>query len=371
MALNKYKLGDLIELCDERNTLDEFTLEQVRGISTDKNFIVTKANMDGVSLTSYKLVKPFVFVYVADTSRRGDKIALALNSSQKTLLVSSIYTAFSIKDVHLMMPEYLFIYFNRPEFDRYSRFNSWGSARETFSWDDFCDIDILLPSIEIQKKYVALYQTACDNLKAYETRLDSLKLVCDGYIDKIKHSAERIKISEILETVDERNEHNLIKEVKGINITKDFMPSVANVDQSSIHKYKVVRPGFFAFSGMQTGRDKCIRIALNKNTQPLIVSPAYTTLKLKNDNVEAKYIMLWFSREECDRYGWFASDGSVRSNLDLDRFFDIKIPIPSIAIQRDIVNIYQCYLERKQIADQMREKIKNLCPVLIRGSLQE
>lgn len=153
MALTKYRLGELIEQCDEKNEDLKYTLENVRGISTQKFFIETKANMDGVSLKPYKVVNPDEFVYVADTSRRGDKIALAFNNSDGAYLVSSVYTVFKVKGRDILSSEYLFMYFNRPEFDRYSRFNSWGSARETFEWDDFCDIEIVLPPIEIQKKY--------------------------------------------------------------------------------------------------------------------------------------------------------------------------------------------------------------------------
>ena len=133
------RLGDYIELCDER-ALDNYTIEDVVGISTEKKFIPTKANMDGVSLNSYKVIKPYEFAYVADTSRRGDKIALALNTSQRSVLVSSIYTSFRSKDDNQLDPEYLFILMNREEFDRYARFHSWGSARETFYWLEICDI---------------------------------------------------------------------------------------------------------------------------------------------------------------------------------------------------------------------------------------
>jgi type I restriction enzyme S subunit len=371
MALTKYKLGDLIELCDERNTEGIYTLEDVKGISIQKMFIETKANMEGVSLNPYILVNPDYFCYVTVTSRNGEKITIAHNNTVKTYIVSSSYNVFRVKEVEKLLSQYLFMFFNRPEFDRYSRFNSWGSARETFSWEDFCDTEIELPSLDVQKQYAAVYQTACDNLNVYQSRLDSLKTVCDGYIDKIKHIVKHMKISDLLEAVDERNVDKSISEVKGINISKDFMPSVANIDEKSIRNYKIVKKGQFAFSGMQTGRDKCIRIALNKDDKSIIISPAYTTLKVKNYDVEADYIMILFSRKESDRYGWFASDGSVRSNLDLDRFFDIEVPIPSIDIQRDIVNIYQCYIKRQRIAAQMKEQIKALCPVLIRGSLQE
>lgn len=157
MELTKYKLGKLIEQCDNRNTDEEYTADDVRGISTGKEFIETKANMDGVSLTSYKIVKENEFAYVADTSRRGDKIAVAFNRNEGNILISSIYTVFYVSNPELLLSDYLFMFFNRSEFDRYSRFNSWGSARETFSWEDMCDIEIDLPPLPIQQKYVDIY----------------------------------------------------------------------------------------------------------------------------------------------------------------------------------------------------------------------
>ena len=107
--------------------------------------------MDGVSLTPYIIVRPNFFACVPDTSRRGDKITLAHNNTDETYIVSSTYIVFSIAKIKLLDPKYLFMYFNRPEFDRYARFNSWGSARETFNWDDFCDIEMELPDITIQQ----------------------------------------------------------------------------------------------------------------------------------------------------------------------------------------------------------------------------
>ena len=178
--MKKYKLGELIELTDERNSSGRYSLEDVKGISTEKNFIETKANMDGVSLDSYKVVNFRDFAYVPDTSRRGDKIALAFNNNSRSVLISSSYTTFKCNRLDLLIPEFLYMYFNRPEFDRYARFNSWGSARETFSWEDFCDIDITLPSISQQRKYVDVYLALQNNLAAYQSKVEELKLVCDG-----------------------------------------------------------------------------------------------------------------------------------------------------------------------------------------------
>lgn len=372
MGLKKYKLGELVELTDERNSMGRYSLEDVKGISTEKNFIETKANMDGVSLDSYKVVNYGEFAYVPDTSRRGDKIALAFNSDSNSILISSIYTTFKCKRNDVLSPVFLFMFFNRPEFDRYSRFNSWGSARETFSWDDFCDIDITLPSIEQQRKYVDVYLTLQNNLAAYQSKVEELKLVCDGYIDQLKVKIPKQNVGDLLETVDKRNSELTYTDVQGININKTFFPTVANIDESNTRNYKIVENNQFAFSGMQTGRDMCIRIALNEESKPVIISPAYTVFRIKNDNVVlSHYIMLWFSRKQIDRYGWFASDGSIRSNLDLERLCEMEIPIPDISVQREIVNIHKFYIERQRIAEALKEQLKNICPVLIRGSLLE
>ena len=194
MELTKYKLGELIELSEERNFDGQITIHSVRGISTKKEFIETKADMDGVSLNSYKIVYPNFFAFVPDTSRRGDKISLSINKSNNVFLVSSISIVFKISRTHILLPDYLFMYFNRPEFDRYSRFNSWGSARETFSWEEMCDIDIVLPPIEIQKKYVDVYNSMVENQTAYEKGLEDLKLVCDGYIENLRRNLPCEKI---------------------------------------------------------------------------------------------------------------------------------------------------------------------------------
>ena len=123
------RLGDYIEQCDERNHSNKYGIEAIKGISTSKTFIDTKANLDGVPLQSYKLVAPRYFAYVPDTSRRGDKVALAFNDSSCTYLISSIYCVFKVSVLDKLSPEYLYLFFLRPEFDRYARYNSWGSAR--------------------------------------------------------------------------------------------------------------------------------------------------------------------------------------------------------------------------------------------------
>jgi len=205
MALTKYKLGDLIEQTDNRNDQLIYTLDDVKGISIKKNFIETKADMKDVSLKPYKLVNANTFAYVTVTSRNGEKITLAHNTTANTYIVSSSYIVFKVKKTELLLSDYLFMYFNRPEFDRFSRFNSWGSARETFSWEDMCDIDIELPSLEIQQKYVNVYNALIENQRCYERGLDDLKLTCDAYIEDLRRKIPCEPIEAYIERHDIKN----------------------------------------------------------------------------------------------------------------------------------------------------------------------
>jgi type I restriction enzyme S subunit len=172
----------------------------------------------------------------------------------------------------------------------------------------------------------------------------------------------------LIEYVDERNVDGTITDFFGININKEFMPTVANTDEIDPKKYKIVRNGRFVFSGMQTGRDECIRIGLFKGEKPIIVSPAYTTFEIKAlDVVIPEYFMMRFLSKEMDRYGWFISDSSVRANLDLDRFGEIQISLPSMEIQKKFVNLYNAISR----CDSLKAQIKDICPILIKGAMEE
>lgn len=183
---NEVALGEYIESCDERNSEGKYTIDDVRGISTDKKFIPTKANMDGVSVSSYKVVAPSMFAYVADTSRRGDKIALALNSSEESYLISSIYTVF--KTCESLLPQYLYMLLSRTEFDRYSRFNSWGSARETFDWSELCRVRIPLPPPDVQQSIVNLYHCIEEAKRIAAEAREQMRTLCPALIQKAIHS---------------------------------------------------------------------------------------------------------------------------------------------------------------------------------------
>ena len=182
------ELGEYIEPCDERNSDGKYTLDDVRGISIQKKLIFTKADMQGVSLTPYKLLKPREFSYVTVTSRNGGKISLAINDTENTYIVSSSYENFRCKDVSKLLPEYLFLLLSRSEFDRYSRFNSWGSARETFDYSELCRTRIPLPPIEEQRSIADLYNCLEEAKKIASEAREKLKTLCPALVQRAANS---------------------------------------------------------------------------------------------------------------------------------------------------------------------------------------
>ena len=370
MALTKYKLGNLIQLEDERNSDEKYKLDDVKGISIQKVFIETKADMQGVSLNPYILVKPDFFVYVTVTSRNGEKITLAHNDTEDTYIVSSSYVVFSISRKDILDSDYLFMYFNRPEFDRYSRFNSWGSARETFDWDTMCDMELELPDLPTQQKYVAIYKSMVANQQSYERGLKDLKLVCDGYIEDLRRRMPCEKIGKYIERHDVRNGSNGTKNVMGISTSKCFREPTSKVNKNELSNYKVCRPRQIGFV-QTTHNEKVFTYAFNNTNEDIVVSSVNEVFSTREDALYPEYLCMFFNRTEFDRYARFHSWGSARETFTWNDLVEVQIPIPNIEVQKSIANIYSVYIKRKQINEQLKTQIKDICPILIKGSLEE
>lgn len=174
-----------------------------------------------------------------------------------------------------------------------------------------------------------------------------------------------VRMGDLIILQDKVNSDNYDYPVLGLNKDKNFMPTVANINDVNLQKYKIVEKGWFAFSGMQTGRDVCIRIARYTNESPALISPAYTTFTLRDKveemEISSAYVFLFFNREESDRYGAFISDSSVRANLDWSRFCDIEIPVPDIEIQQQLVNVWEGLNGLKVDNDAQAEPLMALC----------
>jgi len=344
--------------------------DNVYGIDINKQFIKTKANMNEIDTSRYNIVPPNCYAANFMHIGRDKIIPVALNNTMNNLIVSPAYFIFEV-DKAIVLPEYFYMMMSSSEFDRYAWFCTDSSVRGNLDWDIFCEIEIDLPPILIQQKYVDVYNALLANQQAYENSLENLNIAIAANIEEFKLTAPRVPVGKLLEEIDVRNNDGTISNVQGININKEFMPSVANLSETDLTKYKVVEMNQFAYSAMQTGRDECIRIALFHEDEPVIISPAYSVLQVKDKSAIAEYIMLWFSRSESDRYGWFISDSSIRASLELDRFFEIEIPLPSIQQQKAVVNFYNARnLIQRNIAA-LGNMLKDICPILVKGAVGE
>ena len=357
------RLGDYIEWCDERNHNNQYSIETIKGISTNKLFIDTKANLDGVPLQSYKLVSPRYFAYVPDTSRRGDKVALAFNNSGDTCLISSIYCVFKVAKPIELVPEFLYLFFLRPEFDRYARYNSWGSAREVFSWEDMCNILIPLPSVAEQQKVVNAWRAFREIKEQNEDKAAPLMQLCQSYIQELKHKYPMQEIGPYIQECNERNYILQSKDVRGISTEKEFRVPQSRVDLDKLDNYKTVYYNQFVFVPT-TDTWKCLAICLNKESL-IVVSPIYCVFSVDETKIIPEYLHLYCRRKEIDRYARFHSWGSARENFNFTDMQKMSIPLPPIEVQQAIVNIYKCANEAKQIAEEAGRLSREACPALL------
>ena len=367
----KYKLGDLIEIIDVKNSDGKIT--DFYGININKEFMPTVANTDNLDAKKYKVLKKGWFLFSGAQTGRDVCIRIGLYDNENPVIVSPSYTIFQVKKHDIVLAEYLFMLFLRQEMDRYGWFLSDSSIRSNLDWDRFCDIELNLPPIEIQQKYVAVYQALLANQRAYETGLEDLKLVCDGYIEHLQHHTELQRIGNYLnkEEINNKNGKYTLNDVKGISIQKKFIETKANMENVSLKPYLLVKPECFAYVTVTSRNSEKITIAHNNSGNTYLVSSSYEVFSVNKAQLLPEYLALFFNRSEFDRYARFHSWGSAREVLSWADLCEVKIPIPELSVQQAIVDIYKVLLERRQINEQLKEQIKQICPVLIRGATEE
>lgn len=341
MALTKVRLGNIVLPYVQKCNNPNLTADDISGVNKDKEFF-EPSKQAGSDTSNYKVVPPAYFACNLMHVGRDRVLPIALNHTNRNKIVSPAYTVFCLNDQTLLLNEFFLMMLKSNERDRYFWFHTDTSVRDGMAWEDFCEVEVEIPPLIVQKKYIAVYHSICDSLKVQIQKSTYLQHINKVYLESVKNIPNKKKISELLQEVDCRNTDCVIKDVQGINISKQFMPSVADTTCVDLAKYKVIKKGQFAYSGMQTGRDKCVRIALYGKDTPAIISPAYTVLEAVS-GVVPEYLMGWFSRSEFDRLGWFMSDSSIRANLDLNVFYQIEVPIPPYEIQEAVANIQKSF----------------------------
>ena len=374
MGLTKCILGHYLELCSNKNTDLVYGIDDVRGVNNLKQLMTTKADLNGRDLSKFQIVNPGEFVFNHRTSRNGSKFSIAYNDGDKPIICTEDYVVFKIRDdcKKILNARWLYMFFNRPEFDRFVITNSWGSSTEFYNWEDIQAIGLELPPLLIQRKYANIYNAMLENQKSYERGLDDIKLVCDAYIEDLRREMPCEAIGFYIEEVNQKNIGNLkLDSVRGIATSKEFINTKANMEGVSLENYKVVEPGMIAFISDTSRRADKMSLALNQSCENYLVSSISTVIQTDNTKLLPKYLYLFFCRTEFDRYARFHSWGSARETFSLDDMKEVRMPLPSIDVQKAIVGIYEAYKIRKEINEKLKAQIKDICPILIKGSIEE
>ena len=372
MALTKYTLGDLLDRNNETNIDLKYGIDDVRGVLNTKGISNTKVSVEDRDLSKFLVVRPSGFIF---NHRVHDKLGLGYNTSNDTYIFTNDYVSFYVKPElkeTVLLPDYLYIWFLRPEFDRYMLFKTYGSATLFFNWDNMCELEIKLPDIVVQQKYVDIYKAMVSNQQSYERGLEDLKLVCDGYIEDLRRRMPSEKIGKHLIWSDQRNDCGLsVDAVRGLSTGKEMIPTKADMDGVGLENYKIVKPGQIAYVPDTSRRGDKISLGLNNTEDTYLVSSISTVFGTNTERLIPEYLMLFLTRGEFDRYARFNSWGSARETFDWGEMCDVEIPIPDITVQRAISEVFAVYNMRKQINEQLKAQSKDICPILIKGSLEE
>lgn len=362
MALSKYKLGELIK--QRREKYDGSEELPIRGVARE-GFISPK--QDGADLSIYNVYYLNDFVF---NPARMELNSIALNMFWNKAICSSLYEIFYVIRTDLLLPEYLNLFIKRDEFARKCWFEAVGSARNYFRVADLSEFNIELPDLSTQQKYVDIYNALVANQQAYERGLEDLKLTCDAYIEDLRRKMPCEEIGRYIERHDIRNGKNGSKNVMGISTSKQFREPTSKVNKNELANYKVCHPRQIGFV-QTTHNEKVFTYAFNNTKEDIVVSSVNEVFSTQEDKLYPEYLCMFFNRTEFDRYARFHSWGSARETFTWNDLIDVKIPIPDIAIQKSIAEMYTVYNKRKEINEQLKTQIKNICPILIKGSLEE
>lgn len=365
MALKKVKLGDLINVVDERNNIGS---RDFYGININKEFMPTVADTTGLDETKYKVVRKNRFVYSGMQTGRDECIRISMYLQDKPIIVSPAYTTFEVTAQDIVLPEYFFMLFLSKEKDRLGWFYSDSSIRSNLDWDRFCEMELSLPPIDVQKKYVDIYLAMLANQRAYEQGLDDLKLVCDAYIEDLRRKMPSEEIGKYLQECDQKNNDLSVTLTQGVDVNMQFIPAKREAtDKASA---KIVYPGQFAFNKVVKSNGTKLPFAIRRGPA-CIISGSYQVFEVKDkENFLPEYLMLWMQRTETQRFCGYNGWGSTRDVFPFTELCKLKFPIPPIEVQKSIAELYKVYNQRKEINEKLKAQIKDICPILIKGSLQ-
>lgn len=366
MKLNYKKLGDYIHLVDERNK--NLEISNLLGINITKNYMPSVANQTDLDLSKYKIIRNGRFACNIMHVGRDERLPISLYASDSPALVSPAYITFEVSDKTKLLPEYLMMIFQKPEFDRYSWYVSDSSVRGGLEWERFCEIVIPIPDdIEVQKNVVAVYNELLRNQKSYEGSLEDLQLICDTFIEDLAKENDLKRLGDYIEKTDNKNSDGAIKDVMGMSVLKKFRSPSVKVNMDNLSNYSIVNYNEFGYV-QTTNNEKVLIVCLSKFKNPIIISSVHVVFRVKDEKqLLPEYLYLFLSRKEMDRYARFHSWGSARETFNWEDMCEVRLPVPDIEVQKSIVAIHHVLELRKKLNEDLKNMITPLCPVLMKG----
>lgn len=344
MKSNYKQLGQFIRQVDVRNT--EGKEENLLGVSVQKQFIPSIANTVGTDFSKYKVVKKGQFTYIPDTSRRGDKIGIALLEDYEEGLVSNVYTVFEVIDKRELIPEYLMLWFSRPEFDRYARFKSHGSVREVMDWDEMCKVELPVPTYEDQKKIVESYKTITERIALKKQINDNLEAqALSIFANFVSLSDENWKQGKLGDAIAAANTGgDAIQKVPIVDYDTGIkcarVGDITNAREYASWAFCKATKAVFENYKLQAGDILVTRTATLGITQyiPNDISAVYNNglIRLKVDSKTALPLYIYWAINTTDFMNYINqmnSATSVRPNMKIDYLLNYPLLIPPITKQ--------------------------------------
>ena len=374
MSVVWHKLGELIERVERFNDDGRYGLDDVRGVSNTKLIQKTKANMEGRNFKPFIVLNPQEFVFNRRTTRNGERLGLGFNQDDRSYIFTEDYVAFRVKDESVLLPGYLYVKFLCDEFDRYVRWDSWGSATEFFNWENMQRVAIPVPAIDEQRKVVEAWQGLRKMKEDNERLAEPLMALCRSYMEEAKKKWPMVELGECVEHSDDRNDLKKYDagSVKGISIEKKIIDTKADMTNVPLGGYKLFQPEEFCYVTVTSRNGEKVSLAENDTNDTFIVSGTYEVFRISDKRkLLPGFLKLWMSRSEFDRIARFNSWGSARETFNWNDMCRVKIPLPPMEVQKAVVDLYRCANEAKAIAAEADKARRAICPALIQKVVRE
>ena len=305
MTAEYHRLGDYIRELNVRNR--ELKVTRLLGLSIEKKFIPSIANIIGTDMAGYKIVRRRQFAYVPVTSRNGEKITVALLEDCDEAIISQAYTVFEVVDCDKLLPEYLMMWFRRQEFDRYARFHSHGSAREVFDWEELCDVQLPVPSIERQREIVSEYETLTRRIRLNNQMIEKLEATAQALyhktfvanIDK-QNLPEGWHITTLGEVVDSYSKTHKFNKNKLIFLNtsdvldgKILLHDYSEIETMPGQAKKEIANGDILFSEIRPA-NKRFALVREEHPEDFVVSTKLMVLRTKKNKYEYNNLKVYF-----------------------------------------------------------------------------